>query len=317
MFELDDYIVSLDDNGKKRLLKIVDVKGKKGIVIDKTAAHTSTAQYLSFDSDSVIAYLGKNPPSGNVYGVKIEPYHKRKSLDPYGTVYYFRSVNKEENKYLFKDLSRCAKRMEAKGLDFIFPLDVEIRNARGKTYGMASYKEDKDGNEVKIMSLFPHDFSESLTNTIYHEFGHFIWDTRVSDSFKSKWVQLYSSAYTVTGVDKQILQTVKDDFKDSGPRISEEYTEEYEKVSDEVLDYIYQYHGINYKNLCLLFDTGFDISKYFPTHVQLLDHQTLVTEYSNKSVEELFAESFMLYVTKNFLLTRAKKLMIKTLESVK
>ena len=84
-----------------------------------------------------------------------------------------------------------------------------------------------------------------------------------------------------------------------------------------MLDYIYQYHGINYKNLCLLFDTGFDISKYFPTHVQLLDHQTLVTEYSNKSVEELFAESFMLYVTKNFLLTRAKKLMIKTLESVK
>lgn len=313
--ENGDYII-VDVEGKKKLCKITNVKANKAVVADKSSSHSSTSQFVEYDNSTLLAWLGSNPQSGSVYGVKVEPYYKKLPLDPYERVLFFRKTNKEERHYLLKDLQYCAKKAKAKGFGWIFPLEVEVRNPRGKTYGMASYYTDDSGTEHSLMQLFPHDFSESMKETIFHEFGHFIWNARVGENFKALWLELYSSAYDVFKADKKILATVKKDFKDSGPRITEEYTEEYEEVAEKVLDFIEEYHGLNYKNLCTLYDNGFDIIQYFPTRVQLLKHTTLVTEYADKNVEEFFAETFKLYMTKEHIIPKVESLLKSTLKSV-
>ena len=311
------HFLILEVDGKKKLARITDVKGKKAVIADKTSSSSSTIQYISYEDENILAYLGEKPPAGSVYGVKVEPFYKKVELKPYGDILFFRKTNKDERKYLLEDLSFCAKKIKAKGFNFIFPIEVEVRSPRGKTAGKAMYFTDKDDGTIhQIMQLFPHEFSDPKRDVIFHEFGHFIWDSRVNDSYKSMWYELYSSAYDTFKGDGKILNTVRDDFKESGPRITEEYTEEYDEVASKVLDFIAEYHGLSYDNLCTLYDNGFDIIQYFPTRVQLLKHETLVTEYADKSVEELFAESFKIYMSNELLPKRVSVLLKKTLKSV-
>lgn len=317
MFEKKDYLVVLNpETNKKVLVRVLDSEKQTAKVVDKSAAFSSTKQIINYDSDTVLAWLGPNPKYGNVFGVKVEPYINKLELKPYGTIYLFRDLNTTEESLLLKDLKACADKMKAFKLDGIFPLDVEIREKAGMYVGFAKVVYNGEDYE-KIMTLKPHSFSDSLRPTIYHEFGHFIWDLFLSEKYKAKWTRLYVNNVEVKNASKHIIENITEDVKKNGIEIVEDYSDEYSTVADAIIDYVTDYHTLTYKQLVLLSNQGYDVTEYFPTHVELVDHETTITDYADKSVEEYFAEAFSFYMTSQKLPKKVEKLMAKTYSKVK
>lgn len=317
MFNKKDYLVVLNpETNKKVLVKVIDSKKQTAKVVDKTAAFSGTKQIITYDEDTVLAWLGPNPKYGNVFGVKVEPYINKLELKPYDTIYLFRDLNTTEENLLLKDLKACADKMRQLKLDGIFPLEVEVREKSGMYVGLA--KVQYNGEDIeKIMTLKPHSFSDSLRPTIYHEFGHFIWDLFLTEKYKAKWTRLYVNNVKVKTANSHIIENITADVKKNGISIVEDYSDDYSLVSDAIIDYITDYHTLTYKQLLLLSNQGYDVTEYFPTHVELVDHETTITDYADKSVEEYFAEAFSFYMTGQKLPKKVNLLMNKTYKKVK
>ena len=270
-------------------------------VLEKDRCYEATN--ITIPRSQLVANLGAAPAIGRAYGCEVEPFFRSTVHEFWGNVHYFYKPTKEERSKFNKLLDKAEARLKKFGITKFFPLDVEMRQARGKTAGTFMYKH-KGEDTRNVIQFFP---KAEVPNdhTLFHEVGHGVLiHMFTSPKGRAKWIRAYHSAVHIAETEtqklKKLLKAVES--KDHGEENLRDFQGQLEESEAEtldlVLDYISDMHSLNRKELDILLEDGDSIASMWPTKpLESSDMRSIVTEYAMRSWEEFFCESFALHLT--------------------
>lgn len=332
----DDYVLHQERQGESSklvstVLKVISVKGEyvKGLI--ENMPHLNPVK-VEVEASNIKLNFGQNPPKGVAFGVDFEArYLGAKHHDDFGDIHFFTKPSKEAGKALFEGMTKAAKRLDKAGLKGVLDLPVafEVRKTSSKMIGWFKRSKDPD--------LLPHriayspavaDDSAQLQQLLLHELGHLV-DRHILSKHKehwAKWIKLYSTSVEPISLS---IQDSKQLRKDLFQAVSEEMTlrqwmssleVEERRKANLVVAWIRKVHSINSEELdCLLGSQEQErVHDLWPLDVLSVKGTVpLVTEYATKSVAELFAESFCLYLVGKELPKSVNKLIEKSISLAK
>lgn len=310
--EEGDFVIISQEKSKK-LVRVTNNKGNLMGVEEKTRVDGS--EPFQFERADIMAYLGKSPMLGSVYGVKVELFYKTLTHKRGGDIHIYRDMTKEEKQQLKISIDGVFKFFDKHKID-PFPVTTEIKIAQGRWAGMYKYRPKA---ETDLMVLKPQVFEEaSALNLVAHEYGHGIWFRKTSVQTRAAWIKLYLKAVQLRQIDSDEIQRLGEDFISSGSTTGEfgsALGEEDSEVFDKCLEYIEGVHNLNEKHLNTLIVAGEDVKGYWPTEpMDLSGMDLMLTEYAQTSPEEFFAEAFAFHVEGVKLPKEIEKLMKLTVQ---
>lgn len=311
--ELNDFI--LFQSGKKKIygfIKELEAPRKNGEAAFLVKDALDENNYFEVKGIEIISNYGQEP---DFEDLKIDIYYQEYIVPVFGVVTEYCQILEQERKVI-KDTFESIKDI-AKLYD-IYPTRVNIKYNKGKMVG--SYKEDKK-DETGIISLMPKEYDkENLSQIIFHEMGHAIWNKNLSSKFKSKWVKLYDKNMERTEIESTEIENLREDLINSGMQIKDYLKmleEPFSSSLKKVLSYIKDLYNLKISHLDTLIQNGDDLLKYWPIEkVKLSEKNPFVSVYATESVEEFFAESFMFYNLKQDLPESVRKAIEITLQSI-
>lgn len=321
--DIQDYIISFY-NEKKTLMKITGYNEKnktyKAILEDERIK--DDIKTIEINNEDIIACLGRDPVNGSVYGCNVEIYLIKREVEDWGTgnIYFYTRLDKENRKYLLKNLKKVGKSIKEMGID-LHPFDTEIKDPKGKYEGMYKYRPRKvDGESIDLVTLKPHSF-EDLSRLLYHEVGHGIWYRRLDEKIRAKWILSYHKAIELQHIDQQTIDELVEDFVKSGLSCKE-FKKTLESPFDEVfkqcLHYVEEKQMLKISHLDTLIASGHDLTEYFNVDdVKIRNIRLVLTEYAQKSPEEFFAEAFSMQMTGTVLPKSLRILVDKSISRAK
>lgn len=266
-------------------------KKKYQAVLDKDSIEGKETPF-DFKLSEVVAFLGRAPSPGSVYGVNVEPLRERIDHSFWGEIRIFAELDDGQKKAL-----RVALKSVKDKLDKIrapqLPLITEIRAQKGKMLGY--YKHHPKGETDTLCAKVDEGISD-MEYVVSHEYAHGIWFRHMTPKQRMSWVRLYHDAVTLSDVTSKELKDILEDIKSNGDLHAywRECDEETINILRAVFRHIKQVHAIDRKHFELALMLGDDVSVYWPKSVELSEKKVLLTPYATKSPEELFAEAFAL-----------------------
>lgn len=313
-YSKDDFLV-IKDERKFRLVKVVEASNDGELVVRREESKVEGKRTTETISDeSVVLNLGSNPPAGTVYGCKIEPFQSSSDLDGWGTIHYYREVEREDKKTIKKAAAKVWKRLDKERLTAFAPLTVEVRLNKGSEIGY--YKIHKS-QETDVLCIKPKEFDQTeLTRLFFHEAGHGIMDRMMPSNFRAKWVTTYAYYTSLKALKKDDLIGIRALVEGNGS------LKQVEDVDPDHLDAcigsIIGNFGIRKADIELLLNEGVSLEAYWPKHtLDLPDNEVPLTDYAMKSVDEFWCEAFAMHMTGTQLPKRIRNLMLKTLNACK
>jgi hypothetical protein len=290
--EVGDYVILNSLSSRAFLAKCV-AASKSGSRYKARFDHPSKEEEPAFEfqKTEVVANLGKSPSSGTAYGVKIEPL--RESLDHpfWGAIYIHHELNDTTRKTLKRAMQDVHSKLKDMRITRI-PLDTEIRTQVGK---MAGYYKYRPKAETDILCVKLDDDLSDLEYRFSHEFAHGVWFRYFTPKMKMAWINMYHSAVAVNNYSDKDLKSLLDGIVSSGDiRAFIKENPDDAQVLRAIFKHIKQTHSVERLHFELALILEEDVSKYWPTAIELGHKQTLLTTYAEKSPEELFAEAFSL-----------------------
>lgn len=275
-------------------------------------------EQFSVHKRDVIALLGKRPHFGTSYGCRIEPFHRTVESEAWGSLHFFMKMEEEDKGHLKTGLSKVHQKLKKAGLTGFLPLDIELRNAKGKYAG--SYASTTKPGVRDRMTLHPKDWSDSLY-IVAHESGHGVWYCLMGPKARAQWVTLYHSYLAVTECDAQTVKGLRDDFCGQALEHVRDFkgqlAEEVAPVFDLCIEHITTYHGISVTNIDNLIEAehGKFLKTLWPSaRVLKTDYEYPVSEYAATKPEEFFAEAFAFWLRGTKLPKKVQSLMDTTLQ---
>jgi hypothetical protein len=303
-------------NGKKNA--VIVINSDKGLVslVNKNRFIAKDSARFNIEQSNVIANLGKAPKLGSVYGTPVEPVLAHDNSELFGNIFYYVSLDEKTRSKLIKKLTNIGNNL--KELD-IFPskkFDILIKPSVGNIAGW--YKHFKKKEKIDELCLCLETYDHNLEYYIYHEIAHAVWYNNVSDEFKARWVKAYHDNISQNKVNDNKLTVMRQDLVKAGSIASyrSDIDEEDKEILKKILQYVKQNHRLAAKHINILIATGDSLVDIWPEYsIEIPMQNVLVTDYSNKSVEELFAESFAFYFVEGEveLPKKLKKLMKATI----
>lgn len=304
----NDYVIAQGKQKSPYLFQVTQVDGK---LISGTLEHDRRKKLTPVEvhKRDVLVNLGPEPKPGKVYGIDVSNlYRKAVQHDWWGSIYFYVKPDPETLKVLRKSLDRTAEILDKKKLSpFVELFDTEIRAKTGKYAGM--YKHNpKAGNTVWYTPEWAQNSPMTMNYVILHEFGHVVRYNGLSSAVKlrQKWLRLYQKSIKPTVIPSKALEAVHRQLieqrqADDGVTFQEamknvaSLDEKYVKPVKVIAEFFKKVHHIGPKELGLAWkaeDLSY-ISKLWPhTAIDTSDLNPIISEYSAKSVEELFAEAF-------------------------
>lgn len=319
--DINDYVV-VKSGTKRVLMKLLsandDLSLYYGIPENKRILERSVE--VEINPEDILACLGKNPAYGSVLGCSTEIYRNRKELEGWGSIYFYRTLEKESLKSLRLSIRSVVNSLSDLKLN-IHPFDTEIRESKGKYAGSFKFRPKKvDGVSTDLICLKPKEF-EQLLPLLYHEIGHSIWYRLLDPTVQSRWILVYHKAIDIQNVSKSEIDTIIADFVES-TKFCKEFRntldERKELVFDQCLKYVDDKHCLSSQHLDTLIAAGHDTSGYFSIEdIGLSNIRLVLTEYAQVSPEEFFAEAFSLHMSGSILPKSLRDMMSKTIERAK
>jgi hypothetical protein len=324
---LNQYVVYRADPQKNRL--------SWGLVTGEndTDVHGTNEKGLPYSEDQqfdvpkkhVIAVLGTRPHFGTAYGCRVEPFFRTIEHEAWGSIHLFRKMEKEDKLLLRKALGSTHSKLKREGLTGFLPLDLEIRNAKGRYAGMYKFTGKADVRDK--MLLHPkvwNDPDQPLPFLIFHEAGHGVWYRLMSVKQKARWIAMYHSYLKISDCDPATVKTLRDDFCGQSGEHASDFrgqldSEEVAPIFDLCIDHITSYHGLSVRNIDNLIDAddGAVLKAMWPTiKVLKTDYEYPITEYAMTKPEEFFAEAFAFAMVGKLVPKRIAALMSSTLQRV-
>lgn len=314
-----DYLV-IEQLGKARLVKAV---GSKLLLKDP-----DSVKYGDFDTDihvedeHVLANLGQRPANaGKVFGATIEPILAVRQVESYGDVYFTRRMNKEERKQVLSSIVRVSAAYRELGVFPDKPFNTFVLQPR--TSGMAGlYKYHSTPEKPDELALFPESFADKKITDYYtaHELAHGLYFTRLLPEDKSLWVEAYDENIEKAKCGSNTLISIREGLKEIGQ------VSAYKRQADErevqalgvILKRIARVHKLQPRHIDDLLKSGSSLKKIWPTDpIELSSKAVLVTDYANKSPEELFAEVMAYHMIGDKIPKTLKALLMDTLKAAK
>lgn len=294
----NDYLILRSGDSSKNLIVqafAIDPKSGEylGVIDDKGRAQKETQETLRFSMEDVVANLGPTPELGNAYKVKVEPFETSFHMKPWGDVFIFRKISEGELKVLRRGLQEVGEWIVKNKLDQFLPLEIHVRPSKGKYAGF--YHSPRGADAVPIITLQPK-VMENMRYVLMHEYGHHIWFNMFPPSLKARWIQIYHDSINLSPVKDEKIASLLNDFRQTNERDLRAFRSELEDdevaLFDEIMGYIYNYHMLSQKHLQLLINEGYSLEPYWPSNaLELQDMRVLVSEYAQKSPEELWPEA--------------------------
>lgn len=329
--EKGNYVIGLNRNkiGKPKpfLFKINSITGDTVIGILEKNCHIQKQKYtFEFPIKDIIVALGDNPHPGKVHGQDTSILYRGKIIhDDFGDLYWFYrpdSNTKDEVKSAFK---KTAKYLRNHRLDFLINDENciwEILPFNGEKYAgcyLRSKDTKKSPNRYQIRpEIMP---STDYPYVILHEIGHhFHHEYITSKKLNASWVRLYNTSIAKDVIKKDKLQELLEGLIEQKEHLPSEYktilSEEDTQSYKYILKAINAQHSLSVKELDLLFEADYfdDIKIIWPKKdLPLKMLAPIVSQYACKSVKELVAEAFSMFLLKKKLPDDVHELLDKSL----
>ena len=328
----DDIVIFVptEEKSKPCLLKVTKLKGGNTVLAtpaDRAAiTNTGVAEY---PISSLEINLGPKPKfKTKILGVRPWPI-TRTSHSNLGDIVWFRDSKKEERQKLSSSVDVASKWLSAKKLA-IRPLVIEVYPKSGKYAGMYKHvpKEDFDTIELSPESFItaPDLFNEKVDWSYYvimHELGHGVEFCLFTGRQRTRWLELYSEFHSVSVADNNRLRALGKKLCSHDSALGEfksGLTDDENNMLVLALSWISVNKGLSAKDISELMESRRTktLINLWPSKFQLLDTEveTGVTEYSQKSAHELWAECFAFYASGVKLPKRLYKAVDRTLSEL-
>ncbi len=316
-----DFLV-VEVAGKRHLMKVREQEGKEVTGLNQKMKRSADGRYekklpFTVRKSNIIVNLGKAPMPGTVYGVKIEPLYRRETTNTCGDILFFVDFDDKLVARTKKSLIKTYKKLKAKNLGGV-PAEIEIRKAEGKYAGYYSFLPKAENDVLCIKPNFEMMTPSDLDYVIAHEYAHGIWFRMMRPDNIAKWIALYDKHMALTSVGEEDLQEVLNEVTDAGSvrAYMKECDEETLLIVKAALRHIRSVHGVDRKHLDMLLRHSHPIEEYWPEYVEFSEKNVMVSEYAQKSPEELFAEAFAFWFTGKNLPTEVRKLLDRSLSQL-
>lgn len=249
----------------------------------------------------VCVFPNRRPTYGRAYNVLVEGYENTERCKRWGPVNYYRKLTKTEHKNLINGLTLAANRLRRLKLDYLLPMETEVRQAKGKAAGF--YVSERRGENHHIIicpkSLVDLDDNSGIARIALHETAHPFWKLYMSERNKGRWITIYHSFNKIKELTTSDLQRYYQSFttsKVSPSKYRRESDDEQKIIVDAILTWIKDTHHLELKFLDMLFAAGSSLQELWPSSkLHLSAIKIPVTDYSAKNPEELWCESFSFY----------------------
>lgn len=325
-----DYVIAQLNSGRPFLGLVDSIKNDYYTIIPDELRYRELRKVDVYKRDILIR-LGRDPKPGKVYGVDVSNvYRKSINHDAWGPIHFFTKPDKEVLQRLRLGLDYTAKKLDKAGLlGFTDCFQTEIRVKKGKYAGV--YQHKKDNQSLVWYAPECADTQENMNYVIFHEYGHVLRFNGLHRSkARARWQRLFLESIAPVVVSKKVLTSLLDHLIDTADstelglgQVLKEYTAEDESLIVSIkalLRWIKQIHHVSPKDLQVLWDAADvnTIKSLWPTSsIDTSELSPVVTEYATKNVEELFAESFALYMNGVKLPKHVTSLLEKSLSEIK
>jgi len=295
-------LIKLPEAKRPFLVRIRRRKGRLSGVMQNGTSGSQSPDAIAIDSiNSIICVFPNDPPFGRAYNIPLEPYVASERLRPWGNVTYYRKLSETEQRNFQRGMIRAGRRLHELKINYLLPLDLEVRQSHGKAAGMY-IRARGDGNHHIIIS--PTSFVDNggakhISRIGLHEIGHPGWQLYMTALYKARWVRMYHGFNKIRALSTEDLRQQLTAFSSSRELPSayrKDLAEDAKIVFDAILDWIKKAHHLELKFLDILVSAGGGLGKYWPrSSLHLSELVIPVTAYSAKNPEEFWCESFSLY----------------------
>ena len=315
--EKDDFIVVRI--GKKNKLCFAHNPKRNTAYIEDTL-NLDEPVTVEYDADTLIANLGQDPAPGKAYGVDVQPHYGMFESE-IGPVHLYRKLEDDERKAVTVSIKKIVKKIEEQGLAKVFPIKrVEILNPKGKWAG--EYKiSNKSGEMDDVIRLHPKIINDQIYNQYIwaHELGHAIWFRYVPEKIRSEWLEMYNESTKVSKAKKSQMEDLCTALVSSQLSVREfmrDIEDEELLMFKEAMAYLKKIHKMSPEDVNILLNQNNKVlASIWPTTASISNNETLVSEYAQVSVHELFAEAYAHSTTGKQLGKTVQKLLDKTLKA--
>ena len=319
-FERDDYVILQQTvegtSVKKRCL---------GLVLNKKQVHREDlSKTVDFDPEMVIANLGKTPIAGTYCGVAVEPVLYEQELKFWGTLRLYRPLSSDERHALKATLSYVADHIQHRKLNNILPVNIDIRQQRGKSLG---YFRISKAN--RFICLMPESFlnEKELQYILLNKVAHAVNSLLLVEAptIKLLWQKLFLRRSTIKTYSKKdtmvLLQTCAkaDTLADYRKYLAANSPEDSRLFAD-CLFLLKKLYKLLPEDVAVLLHTNYEmLASLWPTagEIAVDSKAAQVSEDGRKGVAEFFADGFSYYLLKRPLPDDISNGVVKTLQYLK
>ena len=311
--QLGDYLIVSRLSSRPALVKLTEERDKKLVGYLDVPSTKDDQKTVSFSRSDILATLGKFPKPGTIYGVKVEPLLRVIKSSAYGEIRIYQKADQDRIDQVVSLLKETRKII--KEHKHTVPYNVEIRNPTGK---MAGYYKYMPKEEFDIMCIKPDTVFSDFQYIVLHEHGHAVWNRRMNELLKSKWIKLYHYYVSLLNADDAVLRQILEDIHQTGniAAYMKEAEDDVKATVKAVLRHINQVHSLGKHHLDLQLRLSQPLDEYWPTAVDFSFKTVAVTDYGRKSPEELFAESYAFNMLGRTLPKKVANLMDSTLSKL-
>ena len=329
--EEGDYLICKDpDPESKRnfLVQVSEVKPKELDCVLELDRHLEEEEITVYPHH-VLLNLGKRPKPElkNVAGVDVRDiFRKTVNHEVWGSIHFLTKPEPEVIDALKKSLDKTGDKLANLGFTRLFRFfHTEIRYQRGKNAGM--FKLNDTAKKINRLQLFLHpSHAKQMNYVLYHEFGHAVRFLLLNDPrVHSTWISKFNTSVQVDPITKsefaKILNKLLKSDVDKCSEFSSQLDEDRDKlVFKQAIRAISKNHRVTAKEInSLIAAQKHDVLEYLwpDKDIDVHDLKPIVSDYATKNVEELFAESFAFYMTKQKLPKSIEALVEKSLTFAK
>lgn len=245
-----------------------------------------------------VANVGPTPQPGKVYGVSIEPVvlNFDSSVFTEGV-----SVHAEHGRDWQKFIeSKFVPLLKKNGCLRPLPASLKIYGSHKSKHGSYRFKS-KATDAVKLYSQGVEDASLDAVDlyVLVHEYAHGLMYRYFGPKRLWHWTALHKAATRVEQIDDNELQILRETLEASGNyrEFLGSLEDDVKPVLKQVLKYIRTTHSITPNQL----DAGIRSQRSFediwPKSIELVERDTIITDYSRKNAAEFFAEAVAMTLT--------------------
>ena len=303
--EKGDYVV-VNESGKRKLIQIEAIGDKTIIGTYEKDRQQNPTEATALKTD-ILAVIGPNPPTGSVFGVRVEPYFRTMHHDDWGEIHFYCKPSKQHWQAIRAGFSASWSVLDSMGLTGFVKksnLRLEVKSSLGKNAGMYYARQKGENiNDLMFIRLQETTHPDLYKEVILHEAGHGIFFRLFTPQQRVTWIKLHANFAQFSIHTKEDVLRIRKKYlvnrqfiKDFAASLEDAEA----LLFHECIGHICASYRLAAHNIDELMDANEIelLSEMWPKkELDYTDFENAITEYASKNHKELMAEAFRIWCT--------------------